>query len=156
MKKWTSKNLNDQTGKTILVTGANTGLGYETSLELAKKGAHVILAGRDENKLQGAVQKIQKVVPDAQVETGVADLASLASIRKFTELLSIKHSNLDVLINNAGIMFPPAGKTADGFETQFGVNFIGHFALTALLFPLLLKAENARVVTLSSIAHRNG
>jgi len=156
MNQWTSKNLNDQTGKTILVTGANTGLGYETSLELAKKGAHVISTGRDENKLQEAALKIKKAVPEARIEVGIVDLASIQSITRFAEMFSIKHHKLDVLINNAGIMFPPAGKTADGFETQFGVNFIGHFVLTALLFPLLLKAENARVVTLSSIAHRNG
>ncbi len=155
MRDWKINLLKRQDGKTILVTGANTGLGYETSLELAKQGAHVILAGRDEAKLQAAAHKIKAAAPEPVIEIGIIDLSSLQSITRFAELFSVEHSKLDVLINNAGVMFPPPGKTADGFETQFGVNFIGHFALTALLFPLLQEARYSRVVTLSSIAHRN-
>lgn len=153
---WTPDNIQSQAGKTFLVTGANTGLGYETSLELAKKSARVVLTGRSAQKLEEAKAKILTQVPSADLEIGVVDLNSIASIKAFAEAFNQKHTSLDVLINNAGIMFPPPGLTADGFESQFGVNFIGHYVLTALLFGLLKKSAHGRVVTLSSMAHRNG
>lgn len=155
---WTTQNMTDQSGKTILVTGANTGLGFQTALELAKKNAHVILAGRNEDKINRAISDIKQEVPTAKLEAGIVDLSDLNSVMNFAESLLEKHyqSGLDVLINNAGVMFPPPGKSKDGFELQFGVNFIAHFALTAHIFPLLNKATNSRVVTLSSIAHKNG
>lgn len=153
---WTTKNLKDQTGKTILITGANTGLGYETALELAKKNALVLLAGRNIDKINQAILNIKSECPSAKLEAGIVDLTDLQSVKTFAESILEKHHRLDVLINNAGVMFPPASKTKDGFELQFGVNFIAHFALTALLFEVISKTKDSRVVTLSSIAHKNG
>lgn len=152
---WTSANMQSQSGKSFFITGANTGLGFETSLALAKKDANVILAGRSEEKLLEAKGRILAEVPSAQLDIAVLDLNSIASIKSFAADFVSNNTVLDVLVNNAGIMFPPAGKTADGFESQFGVNFIGHYVLTALLFPLLKQSKHGRVVTLSSIAHRN-
>jgi NAD(P)-dependent dehydrogenase (short-subunit alcohol dehydrogenase family) len=153
---WTPEQIEDQSGKTFLVTGANTGLGYETALELAKKSAHVILAGRNEQKLSEACERIAAAVPAAKLSFEVIDLNSIEAIKSFAEGFVRSGRTLDVLINNAGIMFPPPSQTADGFEAQFGVNFIGHYVLTALMFPLLKKSKHGRVVTLSSMAHRNG
>jgi len=153
---WTAEQIKDQSGKTFLITGANTGLGYETALELVKKSARVILAGRNEQKLSAACARISALVPSAQLDIAVVDLNSIAAIRSFAEGFVQSGKPLDVLINNAGIMFPPPGLTADGFEAQFGVNFIGHYVLTALLFPVLKRSAHGRVVTLSSMAHRNG
>ncbi|MCF6303375.1 MAG: oxidoreductase [Devosiaceae bacterium] len=153
---WTPEQIKDQSGKTFLITGANTGLGYETALELAKKSARVILAGRNEQKLKEACARITAQVPSAQLDFEVMDLNSIAAIKSFAQGFVQSGQSLDVLINNAGIMFPPPGLTVDGFEAQFGVNFIGHYVLTALLFPVLKKSAHGRVVTLSSMAHRNG
>lgn len=153
---WTADDIKPQIGKSFLITGANTGLGFETALALAKNQATVILAGRSEGKLVAARDRIAADVPDANLDIAVLDLNSIASITAFAQTYSTKHTSLDVLINNAGNMFPPAGKTEDGFETQFGVNFIGHYVLTALLFPLLKNSPHGRIVTLSSIAHLNG
>ena len=139
-----------------MVTGANTGLGYETALELAKKEAFVILAGRNREKIAAAIQRIKQQYPSAKLEPGLVDLSDLSSVKAFAESVISKHNRLDVLINNAGVMFPPPGKTKDGYELQFGVNFMAHFALTAHLFGLLNTTPHSRVVTLSSIAHRNG
>lgn len=151
---WTPKQMTSQLGKSFLVTGANTGLGFETSLELAKKGAHVIMVGRNDEKLTDARNQILTAIPDAKIETGVLDLTNIKSIKQFASEFVETHNSLDVLVNNAGIMFPPPGKTVDGFETQFGVNFIGHYVLTAMLLPILKNSGNGRVVTLSSIAHK--
>lgn len=153
---WTKEKLQDQDGKTVLITGANTGLGYQTALELAKKNALVILAGRSSDKINQAILDIKKEVPTAQLEAGIVDLSDLESVKKFAESMIEKHSRLDILINNAGVMFPPPSKTKDGYELQFGVNFMAHFALTAYLFKLIEATPNSRVVTLSSIAHKNG
>lgn len=153
---WTPKQIKDQSGKTFLVTGANTGLGYETALELAKTSARVILAGRNEQKLSEARARITALVPSAQLDIAVVDLNSIEAIKSFAEGFVQSGKPLDVLINNAGIMFPPPSRTVDGYEAQFGVNFIGHYVLTALLFPVLKKSKHGRVVTLSSMAHRNG
>ena len=153
---WTADRLESQAGKRFLITGANTGLGFETALELAKKGAHVILAGRSEQKLINAKEQILAQVPAAQLDIGVVDLGSISSVKTFAEQFVKSGKSLDVLINNAGIMFPPPGVTIDGYESQFGVNFIGHFVLTALLFPVLQNSDQGRIVTLSSMAHRDG
>jgi NAD(P)-dependent dehydrogenase (short-subunit alcohol dehydrogenase family) len=156
MGRWTAAEIPSQKGKTIVVTGAG-GLGYETALELARAGADVILAGRDAAKGAQAVAQIKQAVPNAQVEFETLDLASLASIRAFGPRLGSRRTQLDVLVNNAGVMTPPKRRTtADGFELQLGTNHLGHFALTAQLLPLLRKAKSPRVVSVSSIAARDG
>jgi NAD(P)-dependent dehydrogenase (short-subunit alcohol dehydrogenase family) len=145
-----------QLGKTVVVTGATGGLGYETALALAKAGAEVILTGRDDQKGQSAIEKVSREVVGAKVGYERLDLASLASIAEFAERMRARTS-LDILINNAGVMALPRRQvTADGFEMQFGTNHLGHFALTARLMPLLRRASGARVVSLSSLAHRTG
>ena len=143
-----------QLGKTAVVTGATSGLGYETALTLAKAGAEVILTGRDDGKGQSAIEKISREVIGARTSYERLDLASLASVAGFAERMQARPS-LDLLINNAGVMaLPRRQTTADGFEMQFGTNHLGHFALTARLMPLLRRASGARVVSLSSLAHR--
>ena len=146
-----------QTGKLFVVTGANSGIGYDTALELARAGAQVILACRSAAKGEAAAAQIQTEVPGALVKFEALDLASLASVRDFASRITAEYRALDGLINNAGVMaLPTRQMTADGFEMQLGVNFLGHFALTGLLLPLLRRASAPRVVQLSSIAHRNG
>lgn len=145
-----------QLERTAVVTGATGGLGYETALALAKAGAEVILTGRDERKGQSAIEKIGGEVIGAKLRYEPLDLASLASIADFAERMRARQS-LDLLINNAGVMALPRRQvTADGFEMQFGTNYLGHFALTARLMPLLRRASGARVVSVSSLAHRTG
>lgn len=153
---WTPDTMESQAGKRFLITGANTGLGFETALELAKKHAHVVLAGRSEQKLTEAKDRILAQAPKTEIEIAVVDLGSISSVKTFAEGFVSEGRPLDVLINNAGIMFPPPGLTVDGYESQFGVNFIGHYVLTALLLPVLKSSKQGRVVTLSSMAHRNG
>ncbi|MCS4168494.1 oxidoreductase [Sphingobacterium sp. BIGb0116] len=148
---WTINNIPDLSGKTVIVTGSNTGIGFETAKALYGAGASVTIAARDEQKAQNAIQKIQsETVGKGELDYGVLDLGNLDNIKKFAEKFAQKHSKLDLLVNNAGVMVPPESKTDDGFELQFGVNFIGHFALTGHLLPLLKQAPQARVVTLSS------
>lgn len=145
-----------QLGKTAIVTGATSGLGYETALALARAGAEVILTGRDDRKGQAALEKIGRDVIGAKVAYEHLDLASLASVAEFAQRMSAR-SSLDLLINNAGVMaLPRRQTTADGFEMQFGTNHLGHFALTARLLPLLRRASAPRVVSVSSLAHRTG
>lgn len=153
---WTTQDIPSQTGKTIIVTGANTGLGFETAKALAAKGAKMILACRDENRGQAALERIQQENPSADVELMLLDLSSLQSVRDFAESFLSQNDRLDILINNAGVMTPPETHTTEGFELQIGVNFLGHFLLTALLFDRLKQTENARIVTLSSLMHRPG
>lgn len=144
-------------GKTAVVTGANVGIGYNTSLTLAKQGYRVILACRDSAKASGALRQIVGEVQDADVEFSLLNLASLSSIEKFSQRLLSAQGKIDLLVNNAAIMaIPKRILSEDGFEMQFATNHLGHFALTAKLMPLLLKSGNARVVTVSSIAHRYG
>src|SRR5690606_5443045 len=148
---WTKENIPDLTGRTAIVTGANTGIGYETAKALYEKGANVTIAARDRNKIEASIEKIKSSVKGSGVlEVGVLNLANLAQVLSFADAFKIKHSRLDILINNAGVMIPPASKTDDGFELQFGVNFLGHFALTGHLFPLLKKTANAKIVTLTN------
>ena len=153
---WTTENIKDQKGKTVLITGANTGLGFQTTLELVKKNAYVIVAGRNSDKINQAIKDIQNEVPYAKLEAGIVDLSDLKSVHEFSKSIKNKHDKLDILINNAGVMFPPPSKTIDGYELQFGVNFMAHFALTAYLLEIIQNTENGRIVTLSSIAHKNG
>ncbi|MFD1030195.1 oxidoreductase [Metaplanococcus flavidus] len=142
------------TGKTAIITGANSGLGLQTAKVFARQGAQVILAVRDIEKGKAAKQEIAEESPQATVEVMKLDLSDLDSVRAFAENVISRFDSLDLLINNAGVMTPPYAKTNDGFELQFGSNHLGHFALTGLLLPLLLHTEDSRVVTLSSLAHR--
>ncbi|MGD1934823.1 MAG: oxidoreductase [Candidatus Phaeomarinobacter sp.] len=153
---WNAKNVPDQSGKHIIVTGSNSGIGFEAAKVLASKGAHVTLACRNADKAKEAQVKIKKAHKDATVETGSLDLASLKSIAAFAAAYRKKHGKLDILINNAGVMVPPYGKTEDGFELQIGCNHLGHFALTAQLIDLVNAAPEGRVVSVASQAHRAG
>jgi NAD(P)-dependent dehydrogenase (short-subunit alcohol dehydrogenase family) len=141
-------------GKTAIVTGSNTGIGYETALDLYKKGAKVYVACRNQEKALNAIDRMKADGGTGELVYEQLDLASLRSVKAFADNVIKAESRLDLLINNAGIMIPPPSKTEDGFEIQFGVNFIGHFALTGHLFNLLEATKGSRVVTLSSIAHR--
>lgn len=154
MTKWTTARIPDQTGRIAVVTGANTGLGLETAKALAAKGAHVVLAVRNLSKGQGAVDWISRTVPNADLELQQLDLSSLASVRTAAEELKSRHDHIDLLINNAGVMYTPRQTTEDGFELQFGTNHLGHFALTGLLLDHMLSVVGSRVVTVSSIGHR--
>jgi len=147
--------LNDNLqGKSVIITGANSGIGFEAAKALADKGANVIMASRNMEKGQTAINAILIENENAKVELMQLDLADLYSVREFATAYTARFNQLDLLINNAGVMIPPYGKTKDGFELQFGSNHLGHFALTGLLLPLLKHTTGSRVVTLSSIAHR--
>jgi len=141
-------------GKTAIVTGSNTGIGYETALDFYKKGAKVYVACRNQEKALKAIQRMEADGGTGELIYSHLDLANLSSVKAFADKVMQTESSLDLLINNAGIMIPPPAKTKDGFEIQFGVNFVGHFALTGYLFNLLDLTKGSRVVTLSSIAHR--
>jgi NAD(P)-dependent dehydrogenase (short-subunit alcohol dehydrogenase family) len=156
MTRWTPSDLPDQTGRTALVTGANSGLGFQTSLELARHGARVLMACRNPARAEDALGRLRLAVPNASAELVSLDLSSLDSVERAAEDVGSRVVALDVLVNNAGIMAVPAGKTADGFEMQLGTNHLGHFALTGRLMPLLLATPGARVVTVSSGAHAIG
>ncbi len=152
--EWTARDIPDQSGRVAVVTGANSGLGLATATELARARARVVLACRDEVKGAGAGGRICSEVPAADVHVARLDLADLGSVRSFAENLGLER--VDLLINNAGVMAPPRRLTKDGFESQFGTNHLGHFALTGLLLPRLLTAPAPRVVTVSSALHRRG
>jgi NAD(P)-dependent dehydrogenase (short-subunit alcohol dehydrogenase family) len=151
--RWVEQYIPSQTGKTALITGANSGLGFEAAKVLAGKGETVTLAVRNAAKGDAAAAAILAAVPGADLEVAALDLASLASIRTFADAFARTHGRLDMLINNAGVMAIPHRTTADGFEMQFGTNHLGHFALTGLLLPLILKTPGARVATVSSGIH---
>jgi len=153
---WTTADIPDQTGRTAVVTGANGGLGLETARALAAAGAHVVMAARNQAKAAEAVEDIRGGVPNASLEVVPLDLGSLASVREAADRILEAHEKIDILVNNAGVMGIPERRTADGFEMQFGVDHLGHFALTALLMPALLRADAARVVTVTSTAHHMG
>ena len=152
--RWTSEDVPGQQGRLAVVTGANTGLGFETARVLAARGASVVLAVRDTDKGKAAAARIAGTAPGANVTVQPLDLTSLDSIRAAAGELRAQHPAIDLLINNAGVMFPPKQTTPDGFELQFGTNHLGHFALTGLLLEQMLPVPGSRVVTVSSLAHR--
>jgi NAD(P)-dependent dehydrogenase (short-subunit alcohol dehydrogenase family) len=154
--KWTTEQIPDQTGRTAIVTGANSGLGLVSARELARRGASVVLACRNAEKGAAALEAISRVAPPARLELAALDLGSLASVQAFAEQFRSTHDGLDLLLNNAGVMAPPRQVTAEGFELQFGTNHLGHFALTGQLIGAMEGREDARVVTLSSLAHKMG
>jgi NAD(P)-dependent dehydrogenase (short-subunit alcohol dehydrogenase family) len=156
MTSWTTSDIPDQTGRTALVTGANSGLGFHTSLQLARHGARVLMACRDQTRGQAALDRVLAEVPAAAVELVPLDLASLASIRAAATDVAKRAPHLDVLVNNAGVMAVPRSTTADGFEMQFGTNHLGPFALTGLLLPQVLAAPAGRVVVVASDAAKWG
>jgi NAD(P)-dependent dehydrogenase (short-subunit alcohol dehydrogenase family) len=151
---WSATQLPDLTGRTAVITGANSGIGWQTAKALAQHGCRVVLACRDVDRGKQSAERIRTVRRDADVEVGQLDLASMNSVREFGES---RFEPIDFLINNAGVMAPPRRTlTADGFELQFGTNHLGHFVLTGLLLPLLLQTERPRVVTVCSVAHKGG
>ncbi len=153
---WGLNDIPDQTGRVAIVTGANSGIGLETARALAAQNAHVILAVRSAKKGQQTVKSIRKHCPSAKLDVMLLDLSRLSSIKDFVDEFARTHSRLDLLVNNAGIMMCPYDVTLDGFETQLGINHLGHFALTLPLLPLLQKTPQSRVVVVASLAHRRG
>ena len=154
--KWDANNIADQSGKIAIVTGASSGIGYETARVLANKSAKVIIAVRNPQKGESALEKIKAENAKADVSVMIVDLADLKSVEKFAKEYQKKYDRLDLLINNAGVMVPPYSKTADGFELQFGTNHLGHYALTGHLVDVLKKTAGSRVVNVSSMAHNRG
>ncbi|MFI2477794.1 SDR family NAD(P)-dependent oxidoreductase [Nocardia xishanensis] len=152
--RWTEQDIPAQKGRLAVVTGANSGLGFETARALAARGASVVLAVRDVDKGKHAADRIASAVPGADTTVQQLDLTSLASVRTAAEQLKSAHATIDLLINNAGVMYPPRQTTSDGFELQFGTNHLGHFALTGLLLDTMLPVPGSRVVTVSSVGHR--
>jgi NAD(P)-dependent dehydrogenase (short-subunit alcohol dehydrogenase family) len=150
------KNISSQHGRLAVVTGANAGLGYETTLGLLRKDVKVIMACRNIDKAKKAKEKLEQEVPKGEIDILEVDLSRLASVRAFAEKFKAKYQRLDLLINNAGVMMPPYTETEDGFELQMAANYFGHFLLTGLLLPVLLDTPHSRVVSLSSIAHQRG
>lgn len=153
---WSLSDIPDQTGRVAVVTGANSGLGLESARALAGAGAHVVMCARNPEKGQAALESVKETHPEASVELTLLDLASLSSIERAAAEIAGKHPQVHILMNNAGLMAIPESKTEDGFEMQFGVNHLGHWALTARLLPTLLRTEGARVVTVTSTAHHLG
>jgi NAD(P)-dependent dehydrogenase (short-subunit alcohol dehydrogenase family) len=153
---WAAADIPGQTGRTAVVTGANGGLGLETARALAAAGAHVVMAARNQDKATDAVADIRRGVPDASLEVVALDLGSQAAVRDAAERILGAHDTIDILVNNAGVMGIPERRTVDGFEMQFGVDHLGHYALSALLMPALLRADAARIVTVTSTAHHMG
>ena len=154
MDTWTKDKIPNLAGKNVVVTGGNSGLGFETVKALADNGAHVVLASRSIANGEAAREKIKATVPHADIEIMQIDLGDLRTVREFAAAYKKKYNQLDILVNNAGIMMPPQGKTTDGFELQLGINHFGHFALTGLLFDILRNTPHARIVNVSSVGHR--
>jgi NAD(P)-dependent dehydrogenase (short-subunit alcohol dehydrogenase family) len=155
-RRWTAADIPDQSGKLIVITGGNSGIGFEAARALAGRGAHVMLAVRSAQRGQAAAEAIGREHARARVEIAELDLADLASVRRFAENFQSRHTSLPVLINNGGVMATPYRRTAQGFELQFGTNHLGHFALTGWLLPVLLATPGVRVVTVSSGVHIRG
>jgi NAD(P)-dependent dehydrogenase (short-subunit alcohol dehydrogenase family) len=153
---WSAADIPDQNGRVAVVTGANGGLGLETARELARHGAHVVMAARNPEKTERALAEIRADVPDASLEVVPLDLGSQAAVKTAAEQILAAHPRLDLLVNNAGVMGIPEQKTVDGFEMQLGVDHLGHWSLTALLLPALLRTDGARIVTVTSSAHHIG
>jgi NAD(P)-dependent dehydrogenase (short-subunit alcohol dehydrogenase family) len=161
-RQWTTADIAPQIGKRVLITGANSGIGYHAALTLARKGAQVVLACRDQQRGEEALSRLNAAAPDARAELAILDLASLESVHQFARRELVEQRPIHILVNNAGVMAPPKRlETVDGFELQFGTNVLGHFALTALLMPALELAaagspDRPRIVTIASIAHKRG
>ena len=153
MSKWTPADMPDLNNKLAVVTGANSGLGYHTTRELARRGAQVVLACRSREKTETAMREIKATVPGARLEFMPLDLADLDSIATFAKAFKTRHQELDILHNNAGVMALPLVRTRQGFEMQIGTNHLGHFALTGLLLDVLLRTPGARIVNTASLAH---
>jgi NAD(P)-dependent dehydrogenase (short-subunit alcohol dehydrogenase family) len=154
MSDWKFEDVPDQTGRTAIVTGSNSGIGFEAARVLALRGAHVVLACRNQTKAAAARERIARERPDAKLQLSLVDLSDLSSVKRFAEQFRGSADRLDLLINNAGVMNPPFSRTAQGFELQFGTNHLGHFVLTAQLWPLLARTAGSRVVVVSSaMAH---
>ncbi len=156
MDRWTADDIPDQAGRTVIVTGANSGLGYVTARELARHGAHVIMAVRNEARGEEALERLRAGQPGARLEIRHLDLSDLDSVSAFAKGVIAAGIPVDVLVNNAGIMMPPRSLTKQGFELQFGVNHLGHFALTGLLLDTLMAGGGGRIVTVSSALHKRG
>ena len=154
--RWDTGRIPDQSGRTAVVTGANSGLGLVTARELARAGATVVMGCRDAGRGQAALEQVRAAAPDADVRLESLDLASLSSVREFAKRVAASYDGIDLLVNNAGVMAIPRATTADGFEMQFGTNHLGHFALTGLLLPAMRDRVGSRVVTVSSGAHKPG
>ncbi|TCD07657.1 SDR family NAD(P)-dependent oxidoreductase [Pedobacter frigidisoli] len=152
---WTKKDMPDLTGKTAIVTGANTGLGFETALALYEAGAHVILACRNEKNAQQTKSKLESQASKGTLEIGIIDLSSLKAVKQFADTFLRQHDQLHILINNAGVANTPESKTAEDYELQFGVNFLAHFALTGYLFPVIEATKGSRVITVSSMGYEH-
>ncbi|TGE22749.1 oxidoreductase [Hymenobacter metallicola] len=152
MKNWTENEIPNQAERVALITGANSGIGFETARALAQKGATIIMACRSTARGQEARQQLLQLVPGAEVMVMELDLSDLESVRRFATAFQRAYAKLDLLINNAGVMIPPYTQTKQGHELQFGTNYLGHFALTGLLLPLMREVENSRIVTVSSLA----
>jgi len=155
-KNWTIENIPDQNKKIVIITGSNSGIGFEAARILANKNAKVIVAVRNLDKGNAAKLKITKENSKAEIEVIRLDLADLSSVKSFSDELKQKYDQLDILINNAGVMIPPYSKTKEGFELQMGVNHLGHFALTMQLLDIIKKTPNSRIVNVSSGAHKIG
>ena len=153
---WNAADIPDQHGRTAVVTGANGGLGLATARQLAAKGAHVVMAVRNQEKAAAAIEEIRTTAPDASLELVALDLASQASVRAAAAQILAAHTRIDLLVNNAGVMAIPEARTVDGFELQLGVNHLGHWSLTGLLLPALLRSRGARIVTVTSAAKLMG
>ena len=153
---WNAQDIPEQKEKTVIITGASSGLGKEATRVLAKKNATIIMAVRNTKKAETVANEIRNEFPNALLDIRTLDLGSLDSVRSFANDIIADYRNLDILINNAGVMMTPYSETKDGFEIQMGTNHLGHFALTGLLMPLLLNTKNARVVATSSVAHKQG
>jgi NAD(P)-dependent dehydrogenase (short-subunit alcohol dehydrogenase family) len=155
-RRWTEADVPQQRGRTAVITGANSGIGFEAARVLAQRGARVVLACRDLVRGDAAAARVREAAPDATVDVVRLDLASLASVREAARRLGDEYPRIDLLINNAGLMIPPYGRTEDGFESQIGTNHLGHFALTGLLLDRIRDVPGSRVVTVSSNGHRMG
>jgi len=156
MEHWNIQNIPSQNGKVVIITGATSGLGKEITKFFVEKEANVIMAVRNLEKAKSVIAEIHKIHPNAKIDVKNLDLSSLNSIKSFTDEILLDYQHLDILINNAGIMYCPYSKTKDGFEMQMGTNHLGPFALTANLLPLLIKTPNARIINTSSLAHLKG
>ncbi|MDQ3474819.1 MAG: oxidoreductase [Actinomycetota bacterium] len=153
---WTSRDIPDQSDRVAVITGANGGLGLEMARELARKGAHIVMAGRNQDKAQRARLDIMSEIPEASLELISLDLGSLASTEAAATTILAAHPRIDLLANNAGVMATPEGRTEDGFELQLGTNHLGHFVFTARLLPALAATPGARIVSVTSIARHTG